>query len=70
MLSLRFASLEDATGECMICGGDSGPLRALVDVMETAGCLLDDFNSDEKSGLKSRLGGVKQMSSYFVLSGT
>ena len=30
---------------------DSGPLRALVKVMEAAGCLLDDSNSGgEKSG--------------------
>ena len=46
---------------------DSGPLRALVEVMEAAGCLLDDFDSGgEKSGMKSRLRGGKYMSSYFA----
>ena len=56
----------------MTCVDDSSPLRELVEDMEAAGCLLDGSNSGgEKSGLKSRLGGVggvKQMSPSFTLS--
>ena len=41
---------------------DLGPLRTLAEVMEAAGCLLDDSDSGgEKSGMRSHLRGVKHV---------